>query len=82
LLQNQANGSHENDGRGMSGGKVGFSIESGWDRQEENNFNGITNHWARQREVSSTASSRKNLHLYDNFAHTLLEDLYSVVNDA
>ena len=38
MLQNQANGSHENDGR--SGGKGGFGIESRGDRQEENNFNG------------------------------------------
>ena len=33
MFQKQANGSHENDGREEIGGKDGFGIESGGDRE-------------------------------------------------
>ena len=68
----RANGWYGNDERGPIGGKDGFGIESGGDREEEGNVNGegITGlPFSSTREVSSTASSR-------NLEKTYLNPLY------
>ena len=79
MFQNQANGSHENNGMGEIGGKDGFGIESGGARETGK---GLRLGSTRESQFNCLVSKRLTSTLYNNFADTLLEDLYSVLNDA